>query len=239
MDLRDIHRGHRARMKEKFLAQGLESFQDHNVLELLLFYAVPRADTNPIAHRLLDRFGSLAAVFDAPIRELEKVEGVGKNAAVLIKLVPQLQRRYLTSKIDWDMQDVISSTEDMGAYLLPRFLPEKTEVVMLVCMDAKHKVLNCSRIAEGDAACAPVSVRKIVSLALQYNAVCAVLAHNHTCGIALPSHDDVAVTLRVRDALAEVDVELLDHIVVAGDDFVSLYESGLMDEDRGDGEQTE
>ena len=221
-----VHDGHRERMKNRFTEHGLENFDDHNVLELLLFYALPRSDVNPLAHALLDRFGSLSAVFDAPAAELGKVAGIGQNTALFIKLIPQVSRRYLMSRTTFD--DILDTTKKAGEYLLPRFFAERDEVVYLVCLDAKCKVVTNKMLFRGSVNSANVSIRKIVEAALASNATSVILAHNHTSGIALPSHEDKQTTRRVEQALAAVDVVLADHIVVADDDFVSLADTGFI-----------
>jgi DNA repair protein RadC len=221
----NVHKGHRSRMKRRFLEHGLESFEDHHVLEILLFYALPRVDVNPLAHNLIKRFGSLAAVFDAPLDELEMVEGIGRNAATLIKLIPQVARRYMISRASFG--DILDSSEKAGRYLLPRFFGERDEVVYLVCLDAKCKVLNCRLMFRGSVNSANVSIRKIVETALSFNATSVILAHNHTSGIALPSREDQITTRKIEAALKAVDIALTDHIIVADEDFVSLADSGF------------
>ena len=219
-----IHDGHRQRMKERFLSEGLDNFSDIQVLELLLFYAVPRQDTNPIAHALLDRFGSLSQVLETPVSELEKVKGVGHNAAVLLSLSTELGRRYQVSKM---MQTkILPSVEDCGKYLVPYFFGRRNETVFVLCLDAKCKVLGCVEVGEGSVNSAGVPIRRIVETALAYNATTVVLAHNHPSGLALPSGEDVQTTHRVAAALNAVEISLADHIVVADDDFVSIAQSG-------------
>ena len=220
------HEGHRHRLRRRFIENGLDSFDDHNVLELLLFYAMPRRDTNVIAHRLLNAFGSLPGVFDATPAALMSVEGVGESAAVLIHLVPEAARRYFIARSQTG--EVPSDSAAAGRYLLPRFLTSREETMYLVCMDAKLKVLDCRELSRGSTTSVNVNVRKIVQLALSQNASAVLMAHNHPGGLAMPSHEDVNVTLRVRQVLAQVGVTLTDHIVVAGDDFVSMADSGLL-----------
>lgn len=219
-----IHDGHRQRMKERFLAEGLDNFSDIQVLELLLFYAVPRQDTNPIAHALLERFGTLAQVLETPVAELEKVKGVGHNAAVLLNLSTELGRRYQVSRM---MQTrILASVEECGKYLVPRFFGRRNETVFILCLDAKCKVLGCVEVGEGSVNSAGVPVRRIVETALAYNATTVILAHNHPSGLAMPSGEDVQTTHRVAAALNAVEISLADHIVVADDDFVSIVQSG-------------
>lgn len=219
-----VHKGHRERLKSRFLETGLDSFTDVQALELLLFYAIPQKDTNPIAHALLDHFGSLSQVLDAEIEELKKVPGISDHSATLLHLVTELARFY---QVDCAQRtEVLTSLDACGAYLVPRFFGRKLETVFLLCLDAKCKVLCCREIGEGSVNAASISVRKVVETALSANATTVVLAHNHPSGVALPSADDVQTTRRVAAALSAVGVQLIDHIVVAEGDFISMTQSG-------------
>ena len=220
-----IHDGHRQRMKERFLREGLDHFSDIQVLELLLFYCIPRQDTNPIAHALLDRFGSLSQVLEAPAEELCKVPGIGQSAAVLLNMVLPINRAYERNRAE-NVQ-ILARVEDCGSYLVPYFHGRRNETVFLLCLDAKCKVLGCRKMGEGSLNSASVPVRRIVETALGMSATTVVLAHNHPSGLALPSGDDVQSTYRVAAALNAVDINLADHIVVADGDYVSLTQSGL------------
>ncbi len=220
-----VHEGHRARKKEQFRKHGLDAFADHEALELLLYYAIPRQDTNPIAHRLLERFGSLEGVFSAPCAELQKVEGVGESAATLIRLLFPLCRRVRTAGVKHEI--ILNTRENVGDFFLELFLGERQEVFYEACLDAKGKLLACFRLAEGSADQVSVNMRAIVENALNANASLVLLAHNHPSGVALPSNADSQTTLQIRRALADIGVELVDHIIVADDDFVSLRDSKL------------
>lgn len=219
-----IHEGHRERLKQRFNREGLHGFEDHAVLELLLFYALARVDTNPLAHRLLNKFGSLAAVFDAPHDELVRIEGVGDSTATLIRIIPQVCRRYMISGSD--MGSIINSSEEAGKLLVPLFIGEKDEVVYIMCLDGKLKLLKCSLVSRGSVNSVNLSIRKIVGEALACNATSVILAHNHPSGIAVASYDDQLVTRNIRQGLEAVGIELRDHIIVADYDFVSLADSG-------------
>ena len=220
-----IHDGHRQRLKDRFRQEGLDKFDEIQALELLLFYAIPQRDTNPLAHRLLDHFGSLAQVLEAPAEELEKVSGVGANVATLLSLTTALARYYMVNR---DNQTaILTSTEMCGDYLLPYFVGRRNETVFLLCLDAKCKVLGCKEVGEGSVNSASVPIRRIVEMALGMNATSVVLAHNHPSGLAIPSGEDVQTTRRLAMALDTVDITLADHIVVADDDYVSMAQSGL------------
>lgn len=223
--MENIHQGHRQKMRQRFLKSGLDGFADHEALELLLYYAIPRQDTNPIAHRLMDRYGSLSAVLTAPVEDLKKVEGVGESAGILLKLAGQIAGKARLS--DAARNCPMTSVEAVGAYLLERFAGETHEVVYVLCLDRKGKLLACKRLGEGGIASAGLDIRKLVETAILTSASTVILAHNHPSGVALPSDDDCAATIQARKALETIGVVLSDHIIVADDDFVSLADSGF------------
>lgn len=221
-----VHDGHRQRKKEQFRMHGLDAFADHEVLELLLYYAIPRRDTNPVAHRLMERFGSLDGVFSATVEELEEVEGVGKNAATLLALWMPLYRRVRTKPKAKEI--ILNSTEQAGQYFMDLFFGMRREELYEACLDAKGKLLACCRIAEGGVDTVNINTRRLVENALKCGASAVILAHNHPSGIALPSPDDNTTTLAVWDALRAVGIPLIDHIIVADEDYVSLHDNGLL-----------
>ena len=219
-----IHDGHREKMRQRFLKGGLEHFADHEALELLLYYAIPRRDTNPIAHALMERYGSLSAVLSAPVEDLKQVEGIGESAAVLLALAPALVRKARLA----ETERVMNTAELAGVYLLERFEGEKNEVVYQLCLDRKGKLLSCKRLGEGGISSAQLDIRRLVENAILASASGVILAHNHPSGIALPSQDDYAATDSAKRALSTIGVDLLDHIIVADDDFVSMADSGYL-----------
>lgn len=219
-----IHNGHRQRLKERFLQEGLDHFDELYVLELLLFYCIPRIDTNPVAHSLLAHFGSLASVFEATVEELQKVPGISKNTATFLTLIPQAGRYYQIKRAE--PGEILNTIEQCGRFLVPYFYGRENETVFLLCLDAKCKVLGCKMVGEGSVNSANIPVRRVVELALNANATTVVLAHNHPSGLALPSADDIQTTLRVAKAMEAVEITLADHIVVADNDFVSMTQSG-------------
>lgn len=220
-----IHSGHRERLRQRFLTEGLDSFHEINALELLLFYCVPRKDTNDLAHRLLDHFGSYCNVLNAPYSELKKVDGVSDSIATYLKLQAEAVRYYLVNRQSRGV--VVKTTADYGSLLCSYFTGRCNETVFLMCLDAKCKMICCREISEGSVNSAGVSIRKVVDVAISSNATSVVLAHNHPSGVAIPSSDDVKTTMAVSDALAAVDVILVDHIVVCDGDFTSMAQSGL------------
>lgn len=220
-----VHDGHRERLRKRFLKEDLDNFTDIQVLELLLFYCIPRRDTNELAHALLKRFGSLSQVMDAQPEELMMVDGIGYNTAVFLKLIPSAGRFYSVDRLS--NCSALTTTEQCGNYLMQFFRGRSKETVYLLCLDAKCKVLCCQLVGEGSVNSASVPIRRVVEIALSANATTVILAHNHPSGLALPSHEDVATTRRVAVALDAVEVTLADHLVIADDDFVSLVQSGF------------
>lgn len=220
-----LHDGHRKRLKQQFLAHG-EDFHDHQLLELLLCYSIPQGDVNELAHSLLEKYGSLAGLMDALPESLQQVPGVGEHTAVLLKMIPKLAGRYFDSRTA--LGTILDSTRAARDFLMPYFSQgARNEMVYLVCMDAKYKVLGCHKLGEGSVNAADITPRKVVETVLAHNATTAILAHNHVSGLALPSDADYTTTRRLWNVLRDVGVELCDHLVFADDDMVSMKDSGF------------
>lgn len=220
-----IHDGHRQRVKQRFRQEGLDGFSDIHVIELLLFYCVPRRDTNPLAHRLLDHFGSLHAVLEASTDELEKVEGVNEHIATFLSLLPAVNRVSNTRKnLDGT---VVKSYAQAGTIIRDYLMGLCNETVCMLCMDAKGKMICLNKMGEGSVNSANVPVRRIVNRAISANATSVIIGHNHPGGIPMPSQEDVDTTHYLAKALNAVDIQLLDHIVVSDDEFVSMAQSNL------------
>ena len=222
----NVHEGHRERLRDRFREHGLDSFNELNALELILFFAIPRRDTNPIAHELLDHFGSLQAVLMATEQELCAVPGIGMQAATLLRLIPQMMRKCETSRAA--NIKTISSTAEAVEYLKPRFLYEQEEVVLLLCLDSQRRVTACAEVGRGVVNATETSLRRIVETALKYKAVSAILSHNHPDGRATPSVEDDHMTRQVINSLALVGVSLTDHIIIAQDGYASFKRCGML-----------
>lgn len=220
-----IHDGHRERLRQRFITGGLDSFHDVNALELLLFYAIPRRDTNNLAHQLLQQFGSLPGVLDATVEDLCNVPGMTENAATLLRLVDEINRRQMISRASLD---VVNTTEEAGQYLLPFFFGRRDEMLYVLCLDAKGKVLCCRGLFEGGPNATAISVRKIVEVTISANATNVVIAHNHPGGLAIPSTEDIEATRQIWAALRCLGIFLLDHLVIADDDYVSMADNGVL-----------
>ncbi len=218
-----MHENHRMRMKNRFLSQGLAGFEPHNILELLLFYSIPQKDTNETAHLLMERFGSLDAVFDASYEELIGVPGIKEHSATLIKLIPELAARYISEKNKTD-GDILSSPDQIGAYLRDRYIGITKETVFLLLLDNKFKVIDCVKIHEGSVNSAAITMRRLIEVAMEKRASFAVLAHNHPSGMPIPSPDDLFTTKEAERAFTLVGIKMLAHILVAGERYVDILE---------------
>lgn len=219
-----IHEGHRSRLKREFLARP-DSFPDHKLLEVLLFFSIPQKDTNETAHALMDRFGSLDRVLDALPEELSKVPGVGEHTISLLKTVKETSARYLISRTSLD--ELVGTAREAARLLRPYFFGARNERVCVMCLDGKGKNLGARLISEGSVNSADVTTRKVVETALSLNASQIILAHNHVSGLAFPSNEDKATTQYLAKVLLSVGVELRDHLIFVDDDMVSMRDSGF------------
>lgn len=221
---KNLHEGHRERARQEFLQHGFDrNTPPHKILELLLFYCVQRADTNPIAHELIAKYGSVAGVLDAPVEELATFKGMSERSAVLLKLIMPIARRYIYDK--QEQKPTFCSLDAIGKYILGRYLGETQEKLGIMCLDTKGALLSFGFLSDGDLSSVGMSSRELAKAVLKSNATAAVLCHNHPNGIALPSDSDVLLTKQAAETLSNIGVQLIDHIVVADTDFVSMAQS--------------
>ena len=190
-----------------------------------MFYAIPRRDTNPLAHRLLERYRDIACVCDAPIDELQRDFGLSESAAVLLKLLPEMSRLYNESKLS---SDNLIDSETVGELMMRRFIGRTSEAVALLLGSAKGKIIYFDIISKGSVSSSDFPIRRIVDLAIRHIARTAYVAHNHPSGNLLPSRADVDVTKLIDGTLRSVGVLLLDHFIVADNEYVSLREHDLI-----------
>ncbi len=220
LEQKSVHAGHRERMRERFRTAGLASFSEHEVLELLLMFAIPQRDVNPLAHALIARFGRLSHVLEADEEELLRVPGVGKNAAVLLGMMPQLMRYYQTNALG--ERPVIRCFADAKAYCAPLFWGAQQEHAYLICLDQGGRVLHPALLHTGTIDEVMLYPRMVVETALRHHAHAVLLAHNHPGGTAQASQADVSVTLRFSVLLTQIGIRLVDHLIVAGGEVCSL-----------------
>ena len=212
------------RLVRRFLLHSPDALTDTELLELLLRFA--GKDAKQRAARLLEQFPNVAAILEAGQEELATVPELDEDCILLLRLVPELHRRYFLSRCQTELR--LNDSAAIGKYLLPYFYGVKDEVVYLLSLDAAGKVLNCRMLGHGSVNSANVPARRMVQEALTCNASAVVLAHNHPSGIAIPSREDIQLTHRLKEAFDVLDIMLIDHIVVADDDYVSLRDSGYL-----------
>lgn len=218
----NTHKDHRSRVRETFRKTGLDNQPDHNLLEFLLFYSIPRKDTNEIAHRLINTFGSLDGVFNATYERLLEVDGIGESSALLISSIPAICRRYVEASRAKKIN--LSEPEDARNFILTKYYGCKNEVFYLICLDATGNLINCCNLAEGNADSVVIDKRAVLETAFRNSADTVILAHNHPGGIAAPSKEDLLMTGEFTSIFKKVGIRLADHIIVGGNDAVSLAE---------------
>jgi len=214
--------GHRQRLRNRYLKEGLENFEPHEVIEMLLHYAIPRKDTKEIARRLKNELGGVSGVFDASPEAIMKVAGVGENSAILLSMLGPLFRYYTKEKA---MKNRISGPQEIGEYLVNRLCGYEREVVLLACIDNRYGLITDVIIGEGSVNESVIDKRRAVEMVLKYNATAAMIAHNHPAGFALPSKADIRSTIELKNAFDAVGVRFLDHIITCPDDHVSMVQS--------------
>jgi DNA repair protein RadC len=223
----NIHAGHRERLRKRFLEDGLDGFEDHQILELLLFHAIPRGDTNPIAHLLMRRFGSLSAVLEADPKDIAGVKGIGEKAAVFLSMIPQVTRRYFHDRVVRSKPQ-LNTSEAVSKYLIPLMAGRPEEVFYVLCLDTQCRVVYPALVSEGTIKEAAVFPRQVVEEALRHRAASVILAHNHPGGTTKPSQQDRRLTGLLIQALGPLDIKVLDHIIVAGDQAFSFARDGIL-----------
>ncbi len=220
MSKENIHKNHRSRVKNRFLSHGLDSFEQHLVMEMLLFFSIPQGDTNELAHKLINTFGSFDKVLDASYEDLCAVDGVGSHTATLIKMIPAVSKYYDEIKLQPKLK--LSGAKEVAEFVQARCKHKTEEVFSLISLDSNLKFLKFDEISTGTVSFTEVSTRKAVDAALKSNASCAIIAHNHPSGSLKPSIDDMLTTRAMREALKLIGVKLVDHIIVTNDGYVSI-----------------
>ena len=215
----NIHGGHRQRLKDRFLQHGAEGFEKHQLLELLLFFGIPQKDTNPIAHRLLDRFGSIGGVLNATVDDLCSVDGVSTHTATLIKLLPAI---WDVAASEVDTSKRYDNVNKIGELLVRRYAAVKVETILLVLLDDYWHILDIVTLNEGSAGKVTLDTRKLIETTIRKNATKALLAHNHPNGNIIPSAEDLVTTEKVAEAFKTIHVDFIEHLLVAGNKFEAL-----------------
>lgn len=223
MENKNLHKDHRQRVRTRYLNEGIKSMADHNIMELLLFYGVPYKDTNDMAHELIERFGDLNGVLDAPVEELMKVNGIGENTAVLIHLTRDIAFKYNEKK---NLEKFALPTEErFSDFLKMKYMGETREIVYMLFINSHGRMVRCVKVCDGSPESVSVDNRTIVEAAVRNDASDIILAHNHPNGFAVPSTADVRATHDVIPLLKAINVNLIDHIIVADGECFSMAQS--------------
>ncbi len=221
------HQGHRQRLRTRFIEEGLDNFAEHEVLELLLFNTIAQANTNPIAHQLLKRFGSLAKVLDADPKDLMSIKGVGEKVAVFLNLIGPVTSRYLASAFS-QKNPKLDNPKVVGDYLKPLLINRKQEMFYVVSLNSQCKVLHATPISEGTVNETVVYPRKVAEAAIRHKASSIILAHNHPAGTVSPSDADIKLTKILVEVMTTLKIPVLDHVIIAHDKTYSFAEAGLL-----------
>ncbi len=224
--VKNPHAGHRERMLEKLRKNDAEAFDDEQMLEMLLYLTIPRGDTKPIAHELISRFGSFSRVLDAPVQDLVRVDGVGQRTATGIRLLHEAFRTYFRDRCDVGI--LMDTADKYGAFLVCRMFGIPEEITGLICLDGKFKFLSYTQISAGTPLGTDVSNRRIMEAVVRCGAANAVVAHNHPSGFLFPSPEDIEATKLTCALLESIDVKLLDHVIVAENEYMSMFQWGYL-----------
>lgn len=219
-------KGHRRRLRGKFLKSGFEGFHDYEIVELLLTLAQPMKDCKPMAKAALRKFGSSRAVLEAYAKELSEVKGLGPNNIFGLRLARDIARRYLAERIEG--KDFLQSSQEVMDYLKVSLRDRSREVFMVIYLNGRNQIMSMEEVFEGTLTTSVVYPREVVKQALNHEAAALIFVHNHPSGNPQPSKDDLEITKKLKDAVSTIDVSIHDHIIIAGDETYSFADHGLI-----------
>ncbi len=218
------HSGHRQRLRQKFTDNmSLDSFDETSILELLLFYSIPRADTRETARTLLNRFGSLKDVLEAPYEDLKSCHGVGEASAMLIKMIPSFAKAYYSSESTHNVY--LTDSKSIKQFLYPKFAMQKNEICVLLSLDSKGLLLGDDILSQGKRDIAEIDIDNIIQILKMKGATSAVFAHNHPAGLCVPSREDTDTTLKMIESFTKERIKLVDHLIFVREDIFSFAEN--------------
>lgn len=221
-----LHTGHRERMRRRFMEDGnFDNFQYHEILEIILYYSIKRADTNALAHKMLDSFGSFHALLNASVYEIMSTCNVSENTAFLISMIPHIAKRYMDSQNTEHC--IVKTKNDAFRLLQPMSMGETRERFYLICLDAGHRVIKLERLDRGGVNSTGVRIEQLIEMLMKHKAVYAIVAHNHPGRTMKPSSDDIAATDKIKAAFDMINVVLLDHIILCGDRCYSFAQNRM------------
>ena len=215
------HHGHRSRLRERYIKEGSDSFKNHELLELLLYYCYPRCNTNDIAHRMLKAYESqLHKLLDDDVPTLMSKLNCSENVAVMLSLIPAFSKRYRQSK--QEKKITLDNSKTAGEYAVDLFVGHTNERFYLISLDAGNRVNNTALISDGTLDESAIYPRKVLAAAIQDKAFSVILVHNHPGGTLKPSRGDLEVTRHIAEGLEFIHVSVIDHIIVAGEKYYSF-----------------
>ena len=220
------NKGHRQRLRKKFLKNGLDGFLDYEIIELLLTLGTPRTDCKQPAKDALKKFGSLKAVLEAEPAELKEIKGIGDNNVFGLKIAQSVSRRYLADRII--DQDFIRSADEVIDYLKHNLRDKSREVFLVIYLNGRNQILKMEELFQGTLTTSAVYPREVVKRALVNDAAALVFVHNHPSGNPNPSQDDLIITKKLKEAAQAIDVSVHDHLIIAGNDVYSFADHGLI-----------
>ncbi|MDR3092117.1 MAG: DNA repair protein RadC [Clostridiales bacterium] len=222
------HENHRDRVRKNILLNpnALDSMQEHQILEFLLFYSVPRRDTNELAHRMIEAYGGLRNLMDAHPLDIMKKCGVGESSALLVSVIPKLARRYFRSA--FGNRAILDSSSKTGNFAVSLLSGRVNECFFCVCLDVKRRFISSTMIVDGGISQADLYMRDVVECVIRFNASFVVLAHNHPSSDTKPSKSDLVTTCEIKALLEKIDIDIADHIIVGGNGYYSFAEHGLL-----------
>ena len=218
--------GHYARLRQRFLSAGIGGFLDYEVVELLLKLADNRRDQKTAAKQLVNKFKSLRGVLEASPEQLKKIKGIGDANIFGLKLVQSVARRYLKDQIIGT--DYIQSSENILDYLRHRLRDRNREIFLAILLNGRNQVLDIIELFEGTLTTSAVYPREVIKMILEKDAAAVIFAHNHPSGNPNPSNDDQNITRKLKAACETIDVQLHDHLIIAGNDYTSMADKGMV-----------
>lgn len=223
---RPHYHGHKKRLKERFLKNGLEGMADYEALELILSLAIVRRDVKPVAKELMKRFGSFAAVLDAAPATLTSVDGIGENAAAAIHLIKEASTKYLRESSR--KACIVSSPDALISYCKTAMKGLRDEQFRVIFLNTKNEIIDDEVLCEGTIDQTAVYPRKVIERTIHHAAASLIFVHNHPSGHPAPSSSDKELTKTLKEAAASIQVRVHDHLIIGKDTYYSFTEEGLL-----------
>ncbi|MBC8174357.1 MAG: DNA repair protein RadC [Candidatus Marinimicrobia bacterium] len=218
--------GHRQRLRDRFLKSGLDGFHDYEIVELLLTLGTPRKDCKQAAKNVMKKFGSIRVILEAPVEELKQIEGIGSKNVFGLKLARSIALKYLGERVEG--KDFIRSSEEVINYLRLNLRDRSREVFVIIYLNGRNQIMEMEELFSGTLTASAVYPREVVKGSLRNKAAALVFVHNHPSGNRQPSKEDIEITKKLKEAALTIDVVVHDHLIIAGDEYYSFADHGLL-----------